>query len=241
MSLDAKANNMSFLSAYARMKSRYNLYMDEDDFIEKAFYIWREIGDIASQEETFHVVLDDDRVISLPQTCERVVSVKVAYGDGKGYKTSSGKYDSAGRTLSYIPDKGAISMSSAARAEDSYVSGEVVDYSISGKSVVISSPAFVGRTIYITFKSVAVDDDGLPMINEKVATAIAATVALQIAEQNAFSNPKDGMQLVQYLKMESDRLMQAAAIPEKMSNNALDKLLNEKVTWNRKVFNKSLF
>ncbi len=71
--------------------------------------------------------------------------------------------------------------------------------------------------------------------------AIAATIALQIAETNAFMNPKAGTEMVAYLKTESDRLIQAAAIPEKINNNTLDRMLNEKISWDRKTRDRSIF
>ena len=56
-----------------------------------------------------------------------------------------------------------------------------------------------------------------------------------------FRDPKVGTGMVQYLKPEADRLMQTASLPEKVSKNLLDAVLNIRTSWDRKQYNKKMF
>ena len=240
MELGAKNNRLPFLTARARMVSRYGINIDKDTFIERAYYIWRDIGNIAPTNRRFSITVPPDRIVELPSDCEflRTVTTDDGILPNTAENTSRGRYsyDSTGIQAEVLPDAAMTSATAAVRASKSYQYGEDVNYTTGDGFIEISSATMINRTVTIQYQSIAVDKDGLPMINEREASAISANMALQEAEKSMFAGTKGAEIMVQYLKQEADRLMLAAKIPEKITDDAIDKVLDIKTSWNRKVY-----
>jgi hypothetical protein len=94
------------------------------------------------------------------------------------------------------------------------------------------------KLVTVKYAAIEKDDEGLPFLNEKEVHAIAANLALQEAEKKLFQGMKGADVLVEYLKNESDRLHQAAKTPEYINDDEIDKMLDIKTTWDRKVYGK---
>jgi hypothetical protein len=216
--MTAKNNKLPFLTAQARMKSRYGITMPRDSFIEKAYYVWRSIGNIARDEKIMDTEVPSDRKIPLPSGCEFLDSVtsevsNTGVGDGfdsSGYKASSSSEDN---TVDY-------------RLEDDYI--------------IINDDRMVGYPVRIRYSSILTDDDGLPMLNDKEVEAIAANVAMQKAEIDLFSGVATAGEILKYIKPEAVRLLQAAGMDEKLSEDDLDKILNIKASWEQKTYGNRL-
>lgn len=239
MEFEANARTSPFLQARARLKNRYNLTMDTDDFIEKAYYIWRDIGNIATQNHEYTIQVPSDGVVELPHDCEfvkSVVSEEVLPNTVRNTSWGNKTFDSAGPTAEVTPYEPGLSADASARKTGSYQFGANVAYTTGAGFIKINSPAVYNRMVTVFYSSIDKDEDGLPLLNDKEVDAIAANLALQIAEIQLFQGKKGADVLVTYMKTESDRLFQAAKIPEKFSDSGLDKVMDIKVSWNRKVY-----
>lgn len=205
-------HKLPFLTAKARVKSRYGIEMELDDFIEKAYYIWRSIGNIATKSKTIEVVNPDNGMITLPSDCEFLDSVRI-----KNNLYFTNGYSSSGK-----------------KVEETEVNVEYV--TVDDKNIKITSIGLEGLDLVIEYSSITVDPDGLPLLNDPEVEAIAANVAMQQSEINLFRNIAGADKQLQYIKPIADRLLLAAKSSEKLSDDNLNKILDIKTSWNRKTF-----
>ncbi len=239
MELEAKVKKLPFLTARARMVSRYGINIEKDDFIERAYYIWRDIGNIAVSNHRFSIAVPADRVVELPSDCEFIRAVTtddVVPNTVENTALGNYRYDSTGIKSEISPDAAVLSSASSVKASKSYQYGVSVDYTIGDGFIKITSATMINRPVTIQYQAIAVDDDGLPLLNDKEINAISANMALQESEKSLFQGVKGADVLVQYLKLDADRLFQAAKVPEKITDDALDKVLDIKTSWDRKTF-----
>ena len=239
MEQNSKTRNQPFLTALARVYSRYGLTLEKDDFIERAYYVWRMIGNIATTSRRFDFVVPEDGVVDLPTDCEFVKSVTTTevLPNVRG-NTMGGKdfYNSKGKHREVRPDESMSSAESSVRMSKDYQYGTTVDYTVGDGYIQISSPTMRNRELTMYYSAIEKDEDGLPLLNDKEVEAIAAMVALQEAERRLFRGLKGSDILVQYLNPKADQLMAAAKSDEKISDDAIDKILDIKTSWDRKVY-----
>lgn len=241
MELEAKTRTLPFLTARARMASRYGMNIDKDDFIERGYYVWREIGNIATANHRYTITVPVDRIIELPSDCEFIRAVTADQVlPNTVTNTDRGKYyyDSAGVKSEISPDAAALSAEASVKASKSYQYGVSVNYTRGDGFIEITSATLINRSVTIQYQAITLDSDGLPLLNEKEVNAIAANMALQEGEKSLFKGMKGADVLVQYLKQEADRLLLAAKSPEKLTDDAIDKILDIKTSWDRKVYGK---
>lgn len=234
-----RSNQLPFQTARARLASRYGLSLDTDDYIERAYYVWRDIGNIALAQRTFDVIVPADGIVTLPSDCEFIESaVTRDVIPGTPRNTTDGKYDmnSGGYRHDVRPDKEVTSAEDSVRASTNYSYGITVNFEIGDGYIHVTSSTMANRPITIRYSAISVGTDGLPLLNDKEVNAIAGNLALQEAERELFKGIKGAEIKVQYLKQESDRLFQAAKTPERINDNELDKVLDIKVSWDRKVY-----
>jgi len=236
MELAAKKNHLPFLSAKVRLKSRYGVTMSDDDFIERAYFIWREIGNIATSPRHFDVSVPQDLIIYLPKDCEFVNSVTSgSFTDSNG-NSGTITYTSAGREMEARPGIGMLSTQHEANSPSIHVEGESVNYTTGRGFIKLTSVDLFGRVVNVGYDAIDTDDDGLPFINDKELEAIACNMAMQKAQMDMFQRVAGSDKIVAMLQPEAVRLMVAAKSPEKISDDAFDKILDIKTSWDRKTF-----
>jgi hypothetical protein len=245
MELQAKARHLPFMTASVRLYDRFHVALDDDTYIERAYQIWRSIGNIATELKTALVNVQSDMVITLPQDCEFVRSVStIAFQDGRFYDGSFGDYSFSpkGRAPEVRPDPTMTSVEANVRASAATQPGERVSYKTYPGYLKVESPLMAGQSCTLVYNSIVVGEDGLPLLNDLEVEAIAVTLALINAEQELFRsgvgfNARTGAvaPLVTYLKAESDKALCAAKSDEKISDDALDQFLDIKTSWGRKV------
>ena len=239
MEQTSKKRTLPFLTARALVSRRYSISLDKDDFIERAYYIWRTIGNIATQDKKFPIVVPEDGVIELPKDCEFVRSVSSADLLPNTFEnTMSGKnyYNSEGYNKEVRPDESMLSAESAARISPSYTHGTTISYSVGDGYIQVDSAVMRNRTVTIIYSAIDKDADDLPLLSDKEVEAIATNIALQEVERRLFQGVKGMDKMLQYLKPEADRLLLAAKSDEKINDDALDRLLDTKTSWDRKVY-----
>ena len=94
--------------------------------------------------------------------------------------------------------------------------------------------------IFILYKGTILDNDGLPEISVAEAQAIAAFCAYVIKFKEALrTNDKATLELSNMLERRWRTLCSQARVPEHISQNEWNEILDAKVNWNRKIYNKS--
>jgi hypothetical protein len=240
MGLTAKGRHLSFFTANARLADRFHVVLGDDTFIERAYWIWRQIGNIATESKVASVQVSSDLIITLPQDCEFVKSVSTTdFQDNFHNRGSFGDYsfNSKGRSPEVRPDPAMTSVEANVRSPLTVQPGERVDYTTYDGYLKVTSPLMAGRSAMLVYSSILVGTDGLPLLNDIEAEAIAVTLALREAEMGLFRKEPGANILVQYLSAESAKLMTSAKNDEIISDDGLDQLLDVKTSWGRKVFN----
>ncbi len=84
------------------------------------------------------------------------------------------------------------------------------------------------------------EEDGLPLVNDKELTAIATFVAYaSLYKEGIKKRNSDLIKIAQTVKEDWLRACNAARIPDHLSQNDMDAILDAKTSWNRKAYNLS--
>ena len=237
MERQAKKRHLPFLTSKAKAQQMYALDMNEDDFIEMAYDVWRSIGNIATVLHRYFVKVPEDYIIEIPKQAEFIESVTIV-----NERNVLESFDSAGakdaNTFAYQERSNLPDLNQSITKSP----GKAVNYiTQANNSLKITSADALSRDIMVVYRTLDTDEDGLPMLNDKEVEAIAAEVARRYLIRKAFQGiglkDKTGMTLLQFMAGEASRLMTAAKIDENLTDDALDKLLDIKTSWDRKVYN----
>lgn len=212
---EATLNKLPFLTAKARLKSRYMVDMTHDDFVERAYYVWRSIGNIATLTKSYETTIPSDLTITLPTDFEALDSV-----EAMSSVVVQGKFNSQGATAVSKPLP--------------------ISYQLLDKSIKIRESAFIGEPVMINYSAISVDPDGLPMLNDPEVEAIAAMIALQSAEIKLFQMVAGADRVVNYMRPIAEKLMLAAKIAESISDDGIDQMLDIQSSWGRHSFGDKL-
>lgn len=98
------------------------------------------------------------------------------------------------------------------------------------------------KRVMVIYHGILVNDEtGLPMITDKEMQAIAAYVGFALLyRESLIKRDKNLMQMAIQVKQEWLRACTAARVPEHLSQNDMDKILDASVRWDRKQYGKSL-
>jgi hypothetical protein len=239
MELTAKGRHLPFFTANARLADRFHVVLGDDTFIERAYWIWRQIGNIATEPKVASVQVSTDLIVTLPQDCEFVDSLSTTdFQDELHYGGSFGDYsfNPKGRQPEVKPDPAMTSVEANVRSSLSVQPGERISYTTYDGYLKIASPLMAGRSAVLVYKSIVTGPDGLPLLNDVEAEAIAVTLALREGEMALFRREPGADVLVKYLSAESARLLTDAKSDEKISDDGLDAILDAKTSWGRKVY-----
>lgn len=119
-----------------------------------------------------------------------------------------------------------------------YISGKYVKYRRSGDTLYINEDVDFVNVLY---HGILVDSEGLPEINDKEATAIADYIAYVYKYKEGLrSNNSTIMQIAKDIKQMWLFHADAARVPEYVSQDEMNRILDAQSSWGRKVYGKSL-
>lgn len=98
------------------------------------------------------------------------------------------------------------------------------------------------KRVMVIYHGILVNNEtGLPMITDKEMQAIAAYVGFALLyKESLIKRDKNLMQMAMQVKLEWLRACTAARVPEHLSQNDMDKILDASVRWDRKQYSKSI-
>lgn len=236
MERDAKKRDLPFLTSKTKAYQMYALDMTEDDFIEMAYDVWRSIGNIATKIDRYFVQVPEDFIIELPVAVEFIESVTIV-----NELSIIDSFDSGGskdRTVFAYQERSNLpniheSISKSNGKDTNWIM-------LDNKSIKLTSPDSLSRDVMVVYKCIDTDKDGLPLLNDKEVEAIAAEVTRRDVVRKAFQGvglkDKSFVTLLQFISGEAARLMTAAKIDEKITDDALNKLLDIQTSWDRKQY-----
>ena len=210
----------------------YDIDGDMEDMEEVGLIAYNHIGN--KNTRLYRATLDvncEDGSIELPCNVDIIEAVTYC-GEDWNY-TSNTKHNG---------DLNSLYVENAIEAQKMfldpfYVSGKYVDYKRVGNTLYVNKG--LGK-VNILYHGILLDEDGLPEINDKEAIAIADYIAYAYTYKKAIRTMnRDTMQLAKDLKNTWLFHCDAARVPEYVSQEEMNRILDVQSSWGRKVFNKS--
>lgn len=222
----------NFNSIYAYANLLYDLELSPEEFEEIGLIAWGKIGNKQTKLYRYRSDIDCETLtVELPCNCDEIEAVTYDFEDWR-YVTNdtvNGDYQSQfienyieGRKLYTNPF---------------YISGKFAKYERVGDTLYFDKD--YGH-VNILYKGIILDDDGLPYVNDKEKDAIACYLAYTKRFKEGWKTHNQNMiQEAQLLEQRWFRLCDAARVPQHISQNEMNEILDAKTSWNRKIFNKS--
>lgn len=218
------------------LETLYGIEISESKYEEIALIAWNLIGNKRCRTYRYIADIDPDTLsVTLPCNAfgEGGFLEAVTYGfEDWNYVTNSsvnGDVNSA-HVENYIEGRKLFS-------DPLYISGKYARYEQSGRTLYFDKN--YGK-VNILYRGIEVDDDGLPEITDSEALAIAVYVAYVTKfKQGMTNNDQNALAISQVLQQEWKQKCDAARVPEHISQNDMQEILNASARWDRKIFNKS--
>jgi len=234
---------LPFLTAKSIANERCAVTMDEDTFVELGWMAFKELGNVAIINYMYKATVGPDgftRIAANVELIEAVTTMNIPY---ETLSDSYQLYDSGiplSRWFFQQEMLNATSRNFSVQATNMVSPGELVGYEWADKEhIVVTNAHLAGSEIFILYKGIMVDDQCLPLLTHKEAMAIGFRVAFYKTERDLFMGKPNAPVILQYVKPESERLLRAASVPEKLNQNQMDNVLDAKTSWDRKGYGRS--
>jgi hypothetical protein len=224
------------------MKMTYGLTIDEYDYIDMSIDALRDIKHFGITEYVIFTPVNKEGYANLPCNAtiidavttnkmgkkvfkDRVLSELEILPDNDDYFVQQEIMSSLGYGIGYTPRPGLVDVRG-----DGYIS-----YFLTNSKKIKVDERFSGSNICVAYKGISVDPEGYPLITRKQANALAAIVAKNVMTKRAYRGEKVAIAMLELAMANSARLKQAASIPERMTDNDIDQMLDAQTTFNRKM------
>jgi hypothetical protein len=225
------------------MNSLYGVTIDEYDYIDMSIDALRDIKHFGITEYIAYVPVNMEGYASLPCNTtiidavttskmgrkvfrDRILSTLEVSTENDDYYLQKEVMNSIGFGVGYFIKPGLA---------DVYGDGYISYFLTDDKKIKVD-PVHGGSNIGIAYKGISVDPEGYPLITRKQANALAAIVAKNVLTRKAYKGDKVAIAMLELAMNNSARLKQAASIPERITDNELDEMLNAQTTFNRKTY-----
>ena len=217
-------------SAIELLDVLYGVTVSESEFETMALVAWELIGTKHTKLHRY-VGKVEDKTLELPCNVDVIESVHIPVSDSQ-VSSSSSSYPLSENisTEHYIANYN--------KSDNLYYNnGKLVNYDV-GDGVLYFKKNY--PKVEIIYHGILVDEDGLPLVNEKELKAIAAYVAYSYFYKDGLKKRNgDSLQLAQTVKADWLKYCNAARIPDHLSQNDMDSILDVKFRWDRKMYGKS--
>lgn len=224
---------MNFHYAISLAQTLYDVEGDNDNLEEIGLVAHNFIGNKHTQ---LHKVLLDvnceDGSVQLPCDVDIIEAVTYCGPEDWNYVSNIKEHGdlSSLYTENYIEAQKAF-------LDPHYISGKFVKYRKVGDKLYVNKG--LGKVILL-YHRIILDEDGLPEINDKEAIAIAEYIAYVSKYKEAIrTNNQNVLKMAQELKQQWLFHCDAARVPEHVSQNEMDQILNANTGWGRKTYGDS--
>ena len=221
--------------------TKYGVSINDYDYLDLAVDFLRDVRHFGSSDYYAVVKSDNKGDVILPcnlHEIDALVSLRLGldkYSDRLLYKTEN-ESNPFSMSDEYLAQVGIVdellywpNQTSEKRNGDGFIT-----YRFKNKRVInVKAPNI---QMVIAYSGLTVDEEGFPYITRKQANGIAAVVWHRDVLLKANRGDKNAINMLQYTMAESGRLKQASAIPEDITDNEIDEILNAKTSFNRKNY-----
>lgn len=219
-------NRYPLKTALSQAYELYGLELDEDRFETYAMSAWRKIGNKECKMNSVLLRPEKDPnggwFICKPADLEAIEAITLCFEDAQ---ETSAIYNHAGAYN--FPVENWIETTKH-NSDSQYISGKFVKFDEIGDRIYFTEPY---EHVNLLYKALAVDDEGLPFINDKEAEAIAAYCAFVEDNRKArLTKDPNTFQMAQLEEARWKRLCDAARVPESISQNEMNNILDAAVS-----------
>lgn len=224
-----------FYTAYTQVKEFYGLSMNPDEFETIGLVAWDKIGNkrykLYKLTATPSVTDDGVYYVELPCNADYIEAVVADYEDyQKTTPSTRVSNNQSGWIESYIESR-------KFNTNFLYTSGKFIKYTQEDNRLILADKF---NTVFVLYKGILADEEGLPSITDTETDAIAAFCAYTDAFKKALvARDQVTMQFAQLLEQKWLKKCTQARVPDHISQNDLDEILNVSTSWDRKRFGKS--
>jgi len=235
MNNSAQYPKYNFTNAKSMMDLFYELDIQRDDFSELAYFAWKDIGNKYGSTHIYTGVVGVDNKLVIPDNVEYIESVNYPYYFSDFLINNSiFIYVNGSRILTNKDEEWNTYIDGSKRD----VRGGNISYELESDNV-ISFPQgnFAGRKISVLYHGLLVDEDCDPLLYYKEVKAIAHWVAFLIHKKRASGGNVIAANMLPQVVKDAEKAMAAARIPEELTQNELDQIMNVRTSMDRKVYN----
>ena len=224
---------MNFRYAITLAQTLYDVEGDSEDLIEIGLVAHNFIGNKNTQLKKVMLDVDsNDGSAQLP--CGVDIIEAVTYCGPEDWNYTSNTKEGGDINSLYVEN---YIEGQKAFLDPHYISGKYVKYRKVGDKLYVNKG--LGKVI-VLYHELILDEEDLPEINDKEAIAIADYIAYVVKYKEAIrTNNKNILQMAQELKQQWLFHCDAARVPEHVSQNEMDSILDAQTSWGRKLYGKS--
>lgn len=218
---------MNIKSAFSFANTFYGVNLKESDFEEIALNAWELIGTKHTELKEF-IGNVEDGFLELPCDCVEIELVSLPIVDADITDTLINGLDTESIAVeTFIELRPNLSTP--------YYNGEkFVKYKQIGNRLQFDRNY---RDVLVKYHGVIMDDNDLPLINDKEMRAIAAYVAYAtIYKEGLMKRDSNIISMANVIKSEWLQYCNAARVSSNLSQNDMDAILDAKTTWDRKKY-----
>ena len=225
-------NNFKYAISLAQMLYDVDIN-DMDTLIEIGLVAYNFIGNKNTQLKSEIVNVDlKTGLVKLPCKIDLVEAITYPRAEDWSYTSNTKNYgDFNSLNVEQYIEKSKQSI------DPLYISGKFVKYRREGNYIYVNEPVELVCVLYHTEQ---LDEEDLPLINDKEAIAIADYIAYTVKYKEALrSNNQAVFQMAQTIKKQWLIHCDAARVPEYVNQNEMNDLLEAASSYNRKVYGRS--
>lgn len=222
---------LNMQTALGLAETLYGTVVTSDDFEELALNAWELINN--KHTRLYSYIGDTEcKELELPCNVSVIESVHIPVADAKVTDPKLNGFDASGVYVERYVEHFKWN------SDPLYSSGKLAKYR-EGDGTLVFSRDF--KNVKVIYHGVIVDDDGLPLVTSKEARAIAAYVAyMTMYKKSLVNRDATSFQFAQTLKEDWLRSCNAARVPEHLTLNDMNDVLEVRVRWDRKQYGKSI-
>lgn len=218
-------NNFHYIAVL--LDQLYGIEMEDEDLEELGLIAWGLIGNKNTRLYRYVAYPDSENSIKLPCNATSVEAVTTSYEDWNRVTNYSelGDFRTA-FVESYIEAEKAYT-------NPYYISGKLVPYTQNNDTLYFTHNY---GPLNILYKGIIADEDGLPELSNKEATAIATYLAyIKKYKEGLITNNANIINLATSLEAKWLKQCDQARVSE-LSQNDMDQILDVKGNWDRKSY-----
>lgn len=214
--------------------SLYGVDEELEDFEELGLIAFNKIGNKRMKLKADTLKVGEDGVVNIPCESSQLEAVTYPFEDAL-YNSPIYDYGDIDSIVTehYIESRKFLT-------NPLYISGRYVKYSQIEPHKIQLKERIPGEIVRILYKEEVLDKDGLPQITDNEALAIATYVAqVNFFKRGLATNNNGLLQASKELERKYAIYVDQARIPDYLSQNDMNEVLDVKVSQDRKIYNKS--